>query len=357
MTPLWRKDPDDPERPGECPGFFIKMGRFRKTPQKMIGFIKKDVCEMEQALRQIQENIQTVIVGQKRAITLLLTAFIAGGHVLIEDVPGMGKTVLARSLAKSVNVRFGRVQFTPDLLPTDVTGLNFFDRKREEFVFHKGPVFCNILLADEINRATPRTQSSLLECMAERQVTVDGETRLLDAPFFVIATQNPVETLGTYPLPEAQLDRFLMRVSMDPPTKAEEVAILQRFYGGEPLEALTPVCNGEDVRRLQAAARKVFVHPALMEYMAALAGASRKKAETELGVSPRGTLALMRASQAYALISGREYAVPEDVKAVAIPVMAHRISISGMAGSSLAQKQAVEELLRSVEVPTERWES
>lgn len=312
---------------------------------------------MQSILSQIKKNIQKVLIGEDRVINLLLTSLVAGGHVLIEDVPGTGKTVLARSLAKSVDGEFGRVQFTPDLLPSDVTGLNFFDRKSGEFVFQEGPVFCNILLADEINRATPRTQSSLLECMAERQVTVDGKTRSLEAPFFVIATQNPVETLGTYPLPEAQLDRFLMRISMDAPTKAEERAILERFRDSEPLEELSSVCSREEVRSLQAMSRKVFVHPAMMEYMVDLAQASREQRSVDLGISPRGTLALLRAVQAYALVDGREYAVPEDVKAVAVPVLAHRLSVSGMAGSTASQIQAVQTLLHGVEVPTEEWKS
>ena len=310
---------------------------------------------MENILSAIRANIQTVLVGEERAASLLLTALIAGGHVLIEDVPGMGKTVLARSLAKSVDAAFGRVQFTPDLLPSDVTGLNFFDRKAGDFVFSPGPVFCSILLADEINRATPRTQSALLECMAEGQVTVDGVTRRLEPPFFVIATQNPVETLGTYPLPEAQLDRFLLRISMDMPTKAQERQILERFQDSEPLESLAPVCSKEQIVELQAAARKVYIHPVLLDYMVDLAHASRQMRGVELGVSPRGTLALMRASQAKALVEGRQFVTPEDIKEVVVPVIAHRLAVSGMAGSSQAQKEAAASLLSSVALPTEDW--
>lgn len=310
---------------------------------------------MENILSAIRANIQTVLVGEERAASLLLTALIAGGHVLIEDVPGMGKTVLARSLAKSVDAAFGRVQFTPDLLPSDVTGLNFFDRKAGDFVFSPGPVFCSILLADEINRATPRTQSALLECMAEGQVTVDGVTRRLEPPFFVIATQNPVETLGTYPLPEAQLDRFLLRISMDMPTKAQERQILERFQDSEPLESLAPVCSKEQIVEMQAAARKVYIHPVLLDYMVDLAHASRQMRGVELGVSPRGTLALMRASQAKALVEGRQFVTPEDIKEVGVPVIAHRLAVSGMAGSSQAQKEAAASLLSSVALPTEDW--
>lgn len=311
---------------------------------------------MDNALNRVKENIEKVLVGQGRTIDLLLTALLSGGHVLIEDVPGMGKTVMARSLAKSVSAEFGRVQFTPDLLPSDVTGLSFFNQQEGRFVFSPGPVFCNILLADEINRATPRTQASLLECMAENQVTIDGVTRNLEPPFFVIATQNPVETLGTYPLPEAQLDRFLMRISMAPPNLEQQVAILERFRDDEPLLSLEPVCGKEDIVRLQGEARKIHASKALLGYIAAIVGASHGFRNVELGISPRGALALLRASQSFALLSGREFVTPEDVKAVAAPVLAHRLSVSGASVSSEAQISVVDDLLRAVTVPTEDWE-
>ena len=238
--------------------------------------------EASKRISAIQENIGKVMIGSQTVVRLLLTAFIADGHVLIEDVPGMGKTVLAKSLAKSVEAKFSRIQFTPDLLPSDVTGLNYFNQKENEFIFSPGPAFCNILLADEINRATPRTQSSLLECMGERQITVDGKTMRLEAPFFVIATQNPIETLGTYPLPEAQLDRFLMRISMDAPDKEQEKAILLRFMKDEPLETLGGVCTGADILELQRLAREIYVHPVLLDYIVALVQATRSWPNVEM---------------------------------------------------------------------------
>ena len=311
--------------------------------------------EASKRISAIQENIGKVMIGSQTVVRLLLTAFIADGHVLIEDVPGMGKTVLAKSLAKSVEAKFSRIQFTPDLLPSDVTGLNYFNQKENEFIFSPGPAFCNILLADEINRATPRTQSSLLECMGERQITVDGKTMRLKAPFFVIATQNPIETLGTYPLPEAQLDRFLMRISMDAPDKEQEKAILLRFMKDEPLETLGGVCTGADILELQRLAREIYVHPVLLDYIVALVQATRSWPNVEMGVSPRGSLALLRAVRAFALVRGGAYVVPEDIKAVAVPVLAHRIQISGSAGLVAAQQQAVADVLASVPLPTEDW--
>ena len=311
--------------------------------------------EASKRISAIQENIGKVMIGSQTVVRLLLTALIADGHVLIEDVPGMGKTVLAKSLAKSVEAKFSRIQFTPDLLPSDVTGLNYFNQKENEFIFSPGPAFCNILLADEINRATPRTQSSLLECMGERQITVDGKTMRLKAPFFVIATQNPIETLGTFPLPEAQLDRFLMRISMDAPDKEQEKAILLRFMKDEPLETLGGVCTGADILELQRLAREIYVHPVLLDYIVALVQATRSWPNVEMGVSPRGSLALLRAVRAFALVRGGAYVVPEDIKAVAVPVLAHRIQLSGSAGLVAAQQQAVADVLASVPLPTEDW--
>lgn len=306
-------------------------------------------------IEAIRSNIKKVIIGKESVIDLILTSMVAGGHVLLEDVPGTGKTVMAKSLAKSISGQFSRIQFTPDLLPSDVTGLNYYNQKEGEFVFRQGPVFCNILLSDEINRATPRTQSALLECMEEKQVTVDGVTRKLDAPFFVIATQNPIETSGTFPLPEAQLDRFLMQLSMGTPTKDEELAIMERFIEKQPLDTLESVCTTADLIELQKTYPTVYIHKALMNYMVELVHATRSHSQVITGVSPRGTLAFLKAVQAYAMIQGRDYVVPEDIKAVAVPVMAHRLVISRSYGSLTTGKQIVEEILGSVAVPTEEW--
>ena len=305
--------------------------------------------ETNTILMKIEENVSRVIVGKTKVIKLLLACIAAGGHVLLEDVPGTGKTILAKAIAKSMGCQFDRVQFTPDLLPSDVTGLSFFNQEKASFTFKQGPVFTNVLLADEINRATPRTQSSLLECMAEGQVTVDGQTRILKTPFLVIATQNPVETIGCFPLPEAQLDRFLMKVTMGMLSPIEERQMVDWFICDEPLEELEAVCSIEEIRKLQEECRFVHVSEELRNYIVTFVQATRKRNE---GVSPRGTLAFLRAAQGYAFVQGREYVVPEDIKEVAHPVLCHRWI--GEANKEQTQA-AVTGLLNSVQMPTEDW--
>lgn len=308
-----------------------------------------------ETIQKLKENIQKVIIGNSQTIDFLLAALLAGGHVLLEDVPGTGKTVLAKSLARSIQGEFGRIQFTPDLLPSDVTGLNYFDAKTADFVFAKGPAFCNILLADEINRATPKTQSSLLECMAEQQITVDGVTHPLPAPFFVIATQNPLETLGTFPLPEAQMDRFLMQLSMEALSPEQERDMLYRFLTDAPLEQLSPVCSTDDLVQLQEQCCHIYIHPELLNYLVSITQASRRHNRISCGVSPRGTLSFLRAVQGYAMVQGREYVVPEDIKALAFPVLGHRMTMTTAAEGRKAADAALSEILNSLELPTENW--
>ena len=306
-------------------------------------------------VKDILDNVDRVIVGKREVSELVLTCIIAGGHVLLEDVPGTGKTVMAKSFAKSIAGEFSRIQFTPDLLPSDITGVHVFNQKKADFVFRKGPVFANIILADEINRATPRTQSALLECMEEHQVTVDGTVDVLQEPFTVIATQNPIETTGTYPLPEAQLDRFLMKINMGYPEKEEEVLILNRFLKGNPAEELKETATCEDVIAMRAAARDVYVHPVLLDYITQLARQTRETENVSIGISPRGTLGMLNAVRAYAYVKGREYVVPEDVKTLAPYVWAHRIVLQTGYMNRDNKDQIIKDIVDKTTVPTEEW--
>lgn len=309
---------------------------------------------VQDATRSIRQNVSRVIVGKEQVIDLLMVALLCEGHVLFEDVPGIGKTTLAKSLAKSLGCSFQRIQFTPDLLPSDITGITFFNQKKGEFEFRPGPLLSQVVLADEINRATPRTQSALLEAMEERQISIERETLFLPRPFIVIATQNPVELEGTFPLPEAQLDRFLMRLRLDYPSQSEERLILQRFKEEQPLEELKPVLNADRLQDLQKIIRRVRVEPGVESYIVELVRATRVHARVELGVSPRGTLALYRTSQAYAAVHGRSYVIPDDVKHVARSVLTHRMMATSQArlhGRIL--DQIVDDVLHSVPVPVE----
>ena len=307
-------------------------------------------------IAKIKDNIEKVLIGKSEVIDLVLTGMVAGGHVLLEDVPGTGKTVLAKTLAKSVDLQFSRIQFTPDLLPADVTGLTIYNQKEGEFVLKKGPVFANILLADEINRATPRTQSSLLECMEEKQVTIDGVTYPLEEPFFVIATENPIETAGTFPLPEAQLDRFLMKLSMGVPDFEEEIAIMNRFLVDNPMLDIESVVSREELLKANKEYKQVYIHRDIIAYIAQIVEATRKNQNIVTGVSPRGTLAMLNAVRAYAYAQGRNYVVPEDVKLLSIPVFAHRIVVTaGMARGS-GRRELIKEIVNQITVPTEEWD-
>jgi len=297
-------------------------------------------------------NLEQVIVGKRHSLELIVIGLLCQGHILIEDVPGVGKTMLARSLAKSLDCSFSRIQFTPDMLPSDVTGVSIYNQQKRAFEFRPGPIMGQIVLADEVNRATPKTQAALLEVMEERQVTVDGVTHLLEPPFMVLATQNPIEYEGTFPLPEAQLDRFLMRVRIGYPSASEEMKIMSGQQLRHPIETLKPVVKIKDLLAAVKAVREVYVSPAVQRYIIDLVGRTRQSSDVYLGASPRGSLALFRAGQARAALHGRDHVLPDDIKALAIPVLGHRVIVSPAARlRELSADRIVDEILHSTPVP------
>ena len=301
---------------------------------------------------RIRDNVQLAIVGKDEVIEYTLAALFSAGHILVEDVPGIGKTTLARSLAYSLDCEFRRIQFTPDLMPSDITGIHYYNQHNGQFEFRPGPVISQIVLADEINRATPRTQSALLEAMAERQVTVDQDTVPLPAPFLVLATQNPIELEGTFPLPEAQIDRFLLRLRLGYPSEDDENAMLERFEDADPLTSLQPVASADDVLRIQGLVRQVYIDPVLRNYLVQVIRATRDHPDVELGASPRATLGLYRCAQALAGIRGQQYVTPDDIKTLATPALAHRVILKSMARlRERSQESVVNEVLEAQTVP------
>jgi len=290
--------------------------------------VRDKVKKTREEIINVIENIEKVIEGKRKVIEYVLTALLAEGHLLIEDVPGVGKTMLAKSLAKSIDCKFKRIQFTPDLLPSDITGVSVYSQKTQDFNFREGVVFANIILADEINRASPKTQSSLLECMEEKQVTVDGITYKLNIPFLIVATQNPIEYEGTYPLPEAQLDKFIMHITMGYPTHSDELVILEKHGTHPAIDDISPVCTGEDVSRWIEVTKTIFVNESIKDYLVSIVEQTRKNDKLYLGSSPRGSLGLLKTSKALALIRGRDYVIPHDIKEMVTLVLAHRIILT-----------------------------
>jgi MoxR-like ATPase len=303
----------------------------------------------------VVSNVEKVIIGKREEVQLALIGLLCRGHVLIEDVPGVGKTMLAKSLARSVGCTFKRIQFTPDLLPSDITGVSIYNQKSGDFEYREGPIVAQVVLADEINRATPKTQSALLEVMEERQITVDGVTHPMPRPFLVLATQNSIEHEGTFPLPEAQLDRFLLKITLGYPTVAEEVRVIEQQVLGHPIEALGQAVSAEDVLEMQDAVQRIYVDGLVKQYVVSLSDATRKHETIHLGASPRGSLGLFRAAQAMALLEGRDYVLPDDVKRLAVPVLAHRIILNPTARMrNVSGESVVQEVLDRVPVPGAR---
>lgn len=314
-----------------------------------------DTLKFQEFREKVSTNINRVIVGKADKIDKVIVSFICSGHVLLEDVPGLGKTKLAKSLAKTLDCSFKRIQFTPDLLPSDLTGIYFYNQKSSEFEFRKGPLISQLVLADEINRATPRTQSALLECMEERQITVEGNTIKLERPFFVIATQNPVEQFGTFPLPEAQLDRFFMKISMGYPDFSEEKSMMDRFMFEDPIDKLQAVVTMEEINYVQQNYTLIHISSEIKDYILELITATRKHKNIELGCSPRASLNLMKGSQALAAIRGRDYVLPEDVKEMAIPILSHRLMLKSSVNMFMNKsEEIVQEILNTVQAPLEK---
>ena len=324
-----------------------------KATEKTVS--RQSIANVRDLANRVRENVQRVIVGKSESIDLTIIALLCRGHVLIEDVPGTGKTTLTKALAASLNCEFHRIQFTPDLVPSDVLGINFFNMRSGEFEFRPGPIFSQILLADEINRATPRTQSALLEAMQERQASIDGVTSTLPDPFIVLATLNPIEMEGTFPLPEAQLDRFLLRVNLGYPTLEEETAMLARFQSTQSLDTISAVAGPEEILEAQHTVEQVRMDPTVRDYLLAIIASTRTHSQLRLGASPRASLSLQHAAQARAALADRDYVIPDDVKQMSNPVLAHRVVIESSAGlRGRTRDNVISEILNSISVPIER---